>query len=202
VWIALIVSIVVQGDQWTYPECSLASDDEVAALTRDAALSAADSLYVAAGGDAIAVLARSKRLRGLRSLHVCTDDAGVLALARSKHLGGLEELTITASGGPLAADTVKRVVTSRALRKHLRALRFVAGDSEAEKTLDDAGFLAIAEHLDLPELRRLDLSWHYWIPDDTIAAVQNAPWASQLDALLLCHTRVQADPALDAPCDQ
>jgi hypothetical protein len=201
-WLALIVSVVVQGDQFTYPECSLASDEEVAALTRDDALSAADSLYVAASGDAIAVLARSKRLRGLTSLHVCTDDAGVRALARSKHLGGLEELTITASGEPLAADTVKRLVRARGLRKKLRSLRFVAGDSEAEKTLDDAGFLAIAEHLDLPALRVLDLSWHYWIPDDTIAAVQTAPWGSQLDTLLLCHTRVQADPALDAPCDR
>jgi hypothetical protein len=187
-WLALIISVVVQGDQFTYPECSLASDEEIAALTRDAALSAADTLYVAASGDAIAVLARSKRLRGLTSLHVCTDDAGVRALARSKHIGGLEELTITASGEPLAADTVKRLVTARGLRKKLRGLRFVAGDSEAEKTLDAAGFHAIAEHLDLPGPRVLDVSWHYPVSADAVAAVEKAPWAAQLDKLVVCRT--------------
>jgi hypothetical protein len=199
-WLALVVALVVQGDAETYPECSIASDQAVEDLARDPALADVERLYVAASGDAIAVLARSKHLRGLRVLDVCTDDAGVRALARSKHLRGLEELTITAWGAPLEAQTVRAVVRSTTFRKNLRTLRFVAGDSEAEKTLDEAGFRAITKHMTLKKLKRLDVSWHYWMPDEVIDAMLDAPWAAKLDALILCHTRVQADPSLDAPC--
>jgi len=177
-------SLVVEGAE-DYPRCSKADDATVKALARGKRLRGVRSLRIAASADGIRELARSKHLGKVRTLSVCTEEAGVAALATSRYLGSVTELTIF-SEDPLRPETVKRLVTSRHLRK-LRILRFVAGDSEAEKTLDPVGLRALVRHAALPRLVELDLAWNALDQDSVVALVQSK-LAARLQRLNLCQT--------------
>jgi len=177
-------SLSIQGAEPSYPECSLAADRDVARLARSSVRP--EVLAVSASDRGLRSLARSRVLREVRSLRVCGDDAGLRALARSRHLGALEELTVVAWGGPLEVDTVIALVSSPRLRG-VRALHLVSGDSEAEKTIAGDAATALIEHLALPALRELDLSWTY-LTEAQLIAIARAPWTAQLERLDLVYT--------------
>lgn len=143
------------------------------------------------------VLARSPWLAQLERLWVCTDARGVRALARSGRLRNLVELQIASDDGtPLDGDAIRSLVESVGLRR-LERLRFFGSDSEAERSLGDAGALAIAEHARLPRLRALDLSWNP-ISRVGVAAIVESSLAHRLEELNLCRTTVPADAVIDA----
>lgn len=124
----------------------------------------------------------------IEALSLCTDDAGVRQLARTPALASLERLELSVPMSPLTGTAVEALLTS----PHLQGLEQLAlrgGDSEAEATLGPEAWRALLQHLDLPGLTHLDLSWTLPTEEQVVELLQR-PWIDRLEILDLEQTHL------------
>ncbi len=171
-----------------YPDCSSLAPAALQRLAQGLNAPNLQHLRVDIGNASeLRILLGKPWVRQLKGLTVCTHSAGAKAIAATP-FSSLRYLRILSPLEPLESSAVTHLVKSQHLG-NLRVLVLAGADSEAERTMENAGWQALVKGFALQNVHHLDLSSSAPSTESVVALVQ-APWLAQLRTLNLDRTRL------------